>query len=220
MLAALLFLAAGALLPRPELAHSERIGALFAHPWLLSALSGPAGNLTADWIWLKSRHIDEWGRGDAAQAEEVHAALYSVALLDPYFTEPVIYGATYLASIHDRSDLALNLLQSAQMQNPSDFDLLMGEALLRVTYRVPASGDRLRELAGRIEALEEDQKRIGPIKMDDWLAEALIYVRTQEGQRQMVREDLIWLLERTTHPKRRAEIKAALEDLKVPLDPL
>jgi hypothetical protein len=202
-----------AIAPRPEMNSDRPDSVLFAQPWLLRALSGSAAPLMADWLWLKSHQIDEWGRGEGVRASEVYALSRSMAILDPHFTVPVIYGATYLASIHHRSDLALDLLHSAQWQNPRDFDLLMGEALLRVTYAVNNSGDRLRELAGTIETLDEHEKRVGAIQMGDWLSEALVYVRTQEGQRQMLRADLRWLLARTSHPERRKKIEAALTDL-------
>lgn len=213
VVAALLLGALMLLAPRPETIVSGSDSTLFAQPWLLRVLSGPAAPLVADWFWLRSSQIGEWGRGDAASADEVHAVTRAMAILDPHFTVPVIYGSTYLASIHGRSDLALDLLRTAQSQNAENFDLLFGEALLRVSYRVSESADRLRELAGAIELLPETHKRVGAIKMDDWLAEALIYVRSEAGQKQMLRADLEWLLERTTHPDRRARIEAELARL-------
>jgi hypothetical protein len=202
-----------ALAPKPRQTASSS-GLLLAEPWLLRALSGFGHTLAGDWVWLKSSRVDETALGEAADAETVRRVAQAQVILDPHFTTPVLYAATYLASIPKKPDDAVTLLSFSQSLNPDRFDLLFSEAMIRVSYGVPSSGDRLADLATRIEPLPEKTKLLGPMKVDDWLLETLAYVRTKEGRAELIEADLELLLKQTTHPARRERIAGELRRIR------
>lgn len=202
-----------ALAPRPGSTVAAPSPLLFADPWLLRTLSGFGRTVVADYLWLQSNRIDETALGDAVDAATLERTAKTQAVLDPHFTVPVLYSATYLASIPKEPSLAVDLLRFAQCLGPDRFDLLMTEAMIRVTHDLPESADRLVELAGRIEPLPEKSKLLGAIKADDWILEVLAYVRTQEGRADLIEADLRHLLKQTTHPARRERILRELETI-------
>ena len=205
-----------ALFAKPALGDRAQSSILFADPWLLRALSGFGRNVTGDYIWLKSRQVDETGSGDRVDDAALMRVAQAHATLDPFFATPVLYAAGYLASVPKRPVDALALIAYAQKLNPDRFDLLMGEAMIRITHEVPNSADRLVVLASKIEPLPEKTKVLGAIKVDDWLTEAIVYVRTKEGKKALLEADLRQLLRQTTHPVRRAKILETLQKLSPP----
>jgi hypothetical protein len=184
---------------------------LVMQPYLLRAISGYAHTVVGDYIWLKSHHVGETSYGDAVDFDIFSAVFRAQIILDPHYTQPVRYAATYLASIPKKPLLGLELLELSQSLNPYRFDLLINEALIRITYNAPNSYDRLVELARRIEPLPEKTKLIGSMVMDDLIHDMIAYVGTQEGKQEAIEADLIELLKQTENPERRARIQAELD---------
>ncbi|MDR2034059.1 MAG: hypothetical protein LBP89_05445 [Helicobacteraceae bacterium] len=184
---------------------------LMMQPYLLRAISGYARTIAGNYVWLKSYYVDETRYGDAVDIEVLVAVFRSQIILDPHFTKPVLYAATYLASIPKKPLLSLELLELSQSLNPDRFDLLINEALIRMNYNVPDSYDRLVELARRIEPLPEKTKLVGSMLMDDLIHDAIAYTSTQEGKQKMIEADLIELLKQTENPERKARIQAELD---------
>ncbi|GHV03265.1 hypothetical protein AGMMS50229_01870 [Campylobacterota bacterium] len=186
-------------------------------PQLLRALSGFARTLVGDFIWLKSRYADEISQGEELDTR-VFAEITSAQItLDPHFTNPVRYAASYLASIPKKPELALELLEMSQSFNPDRFDLLMSEALVRIGYDVPNSSDRLLDIAKRVEVLPDKSKLVGRMKMDDWMINMIAYVRTQEGKQELIEADLVDLLKQTENPARRELIEDELRRVRAGL---
>ncbi|MDR2638312.1 MAG: hypothetical protein LBC09_00570 [Helicobacteraceae bacterium] len=200
--------------PRPVFTQSEgRL--LMMQPYLLRAMSGYARAVVGDFVWLKSRYVDEIRYGDAVDTDAMSAVFRAQVLLDPQFTVPVRYAATYLASIPKKPLLGVELLELSEKLNPDRFDLLMNEALIRVNYDVPFSADRLDEIASIIEKLPESSKRIGMIVIDDEFVQDLVaYIRAKESNWEMVEADLVDLLKQTENPERRALIEAELTKIR------
>jgi hypothetical protein len=199
--------------PRPEFSKPDgRI--LLMQPYLLRAMSGYARSIASDFIWLKSHYVDESRYGENVDMEVFPTVFRAQITLDPHFTAPVRYAATYLASLPKRPDMGIELLQLSQSFNPDRFDLLINEALIRIGYDVPNSSDRLLELAKRIEVLPEKTKLLGLLPMDDWMIEVISYARTKEGKLELIEADLIDLLKQTESPERRALIEAELEEVR------
>lgn len=215
LLAAAVFLAA-ALAPRPQAQSAPPSALLFADPGLLSAVSGFGRSLAGDYIWLKSHRIDETALGEKADAAVLERVTQAQIALDPHFTVPVHYAAGYLASVAQEPMRALKLLHLSQQHNRDRFDLLFHEAMIRLSYGVPDSGDRMMELAAKIEPMPEKTKMLGAIKVDDWFLEVLAYVRTREGRSELIADDLQRLLEQTTHPQRRERILKQLALIQAP----
>jgi hypothetical protein len=199
--------------PRPILTKSD--GRLLTmQPYLLRALSGYAHTIVGDFIWLKSHYVGETNDGEAIDIDNFPAVFRAQIILDSHFTQPVRYAATYLASMPKKPLLALELLDLSQSLNPDRFDLLINEALIRMTYNVPDSYDRLVELARRIEPLPEKTKLVGSMLMGDLIHDMIAYVGTQEGKQEMIEADLIELLKQTENPERKARIKEELEKVR------
>ncbi|MDR1450819.1 MAG: hypothetical protein LBI57_00580 [Helicobacteraceae bacterium] len=206
--------------PRPVFVKSE--GRLLTmQPYLLRAMSGYAHTLVGDFVWLKSRYVDETRHGDAVDAALLTAVFRAHVILDPHFTIPVRYAATYLASIPKLPLGGVELLEFSQSLNPDRFDLLINEALIRIGYDVPNSSERILELAKRIEKLPEKNKLVGSIVMDDWMIEMIAYIRAKEGKSLtaedkllIIEADLVDLLKQTENPTRRALIEAELEKVR------
>ncbi|MDR0747474.1 MAG: hypothetical protein LBE89_06255 [Helicobacteraceae bacterium] len=197
--------------PRPSFGNPET-RTLLLQPQLLRALSGFAHTLAGDYVWLKSYLVGEVGVGDDnLEVPMLQEITVAQIVLDPHFTVPARYAATYLASIQKRSDVSIELLTFSQSLNPDRFDLLFGEALIRVNYEVPNSSDRLVELAKRIEPLPEKSKIIGSMLMDDWMIGAISYARSQENRNKLIEADLLELLKNTENPRRKELILRELE---------
>ena len=196
--------------PRPVLVREDG-RSLTMQPYLLRAISGYGHTVVGNYVWLKSHYIDETTHGSDAVDTDIFAAVFRAqVILDPHYTQPVRYAATYLASIPKQPMTALELLELSQSLNPDRFDLLINEALIRMSYEVPDSYDRLVELAKRIEPLPEKTKLVGSMLMDDLIHDLISYVGTQEGKQQMIEEDLTELLKQTENPDRRARIQEEL----------
>ncbi|MDR3347634.1 MAG: hypothetical protein LBN32_03370 [Helicobacteraceae bacterium] len=199
--------------PRPSLSAPES-RSLVMQPYLLRALSGSAHNLVGTFVWLKSRYADEITQGDQLDADFFAMIAKAQIILDPNFIAPARYSATYLASIAKRPSTAVDLITLSESLNPKRFDLFILEAILRATYDVPNSGDRLSEIARTIEAMPDKDKVLGSIVMDDWIVEMIGYVRSKEGRRDQVEADLLELLEQTENPHRRKLIEQELEKVR------
>jgi hypothetical protein len=197
--------------PRPSFSNPET-RTLLLQPHLLRALSGFAHTLAGDYVWLKSHLVGEVGVGDDnVDVQMLQEVTMAQVALDPHFTLPVRYAATYIASIQKRSDVSIELLVFSQSLNPDRFDLLFSEALIRVNYEVPNSSDRLVELAKRIEPLPEKSKIVGNMRMDDWMIGAIAYARSQENRNRLIETDLLELLKNTENPRRKELILRELE---------
>lgn len=184
------------------------------NPLLARSLSVHARSLLGDFVWLKSSYIDEISSGVNADSDLIAKVAHTQITLDPHFTRPVIYSATYLASIASRSDEAIKLLNYSQQLNPNNFATLFGEALIRVNYGVPNSSDRIVELAKLTEPLPEKTKQVGVLKMDDLLIELVAYARTSEGKRDLIANDLEGLYSTTSNSLRRDLIRSELSKVR------
>lgn len=180
-------------------------------PLLARAISVHARTLVADFVWLKSSYVDEIGAGSNADNDLIARVAHAQITLDPHFVRPAIYAATYLASIAERADQALEILSHSQSLNPNNFDTLFGEAMIRINYGVENSSGRIVELAALIEPLPEKTKQVGAMRMDDLLIELVAYSREKEGKRELIASDLETLYKTTTNPKRKELIRSELE---------
>lgn len=201
---ALLFVA-----PKPQ---NQSFGSYLLEfdPLLARSISAHMHTILGDFVWLKSSYVDEVGKGEQADSDLVARVAQTQITLDPHFTRPAIYSATYLASIAGRPDSSISLLNYSQRLNPDKFSTLFSEALIRANYGVPNSSDRIVEIARLTEALPDKSKYVGILKMDDLLIELVTYARTSEGRADLIANDLKDLYSATTNPNRRELIRFKL----------
>ncbi|MEF3191690.1 MAG: hypothetical protein K6347_03945 [Campylobacterales bacterium] len=186
---------------------------LFSHPLLLRALTGPSHTLMADWLWLQLGSVDETGAQDSyhVDLEALIRATRTIGALDERFTVPVLYTATYLATIPHDIEGAKELLDEAIARYPSSLNLIMTEVFLLATYSNHYDG----LIAKRVKqaALLPGARRYGKINVEGWLEEFLVAARVAQNRRAQAIEDLRWLLKVTTDPKRKKIIAMHLKEL-------
>ncbi|MDR2904735.1 MAG: hypothetical protein LBU73_02105 [Helicobacteraceae bacterium] len=202
--------------PRPFMSRDDG-RALTMNPYLLRAMSGFARSVVGDFVWMKSRLVDELRYGDKVDFDTYMRVFSTQIILDPQFILPVRYASTYLASLPKRPDLAIELLNLSETLNRDRFDLLILEALVRVGYDVPNSSDRLFDIARRIEALPDQgdkKKLVGAMKMDDFMIILINYSRTKDGKAELVQDDLRELYCLTENADRREKIVQELEEVR------
>jgi len=217
LLSAALFLLLSYTIPRPQKSDLVVNEILFARPFFFRALSGYAHTLYADRLWLLSNTVGEVAVGDSFKADEkeVYEATRTIVVMDPFFYPALNYGATYLASIKNRLDLALKLVELAKIFNPEDFKIYFLEILLILTYEDEDKIDdeKIAALAKKAALLPDSQKILGNMLVNDWVEDILIYARDKKGKRAQAIEDLKWLLKNTEDPLKKREIQKRLQEL-------
>jgi len=186
---------------------------LFANPLLLKASSGPYSALLADRLWLIASSVDEQGIRSSKDVNvtQMFFAYRGVITLDPHFTLPIIYAATYFSSIHQRLDLALTLIDHARTLGNENFDLVFMRFLLRLTYGEALSAEEIRDIIVKLS--QTNQYYFGDQPIDDLVINAVGLSHNSVHKRQKTIEDLKWLLKNTEDKRLRKRIQYRLNKL-------
>ena len=201
----------------PSLKRDRDNALLFSNPLILKALSGYSNGLIADKLWLLSSSVSETGRrgSDNVDTQIFYHTMLNITTLDPYFSSAIVYGATFLASIQEESDLALDLLAKARYFDSENFQLYMLAVMIELTYKKPSDIDykeviRLSEFAA---SLPDGKKVFGQIKVKDWLKDVVAFSKNQQAKHQKIIDDTKWLYEHTQDLEKKEQIKKRLDQL-------
>lgn len=186
---------------------------LFANPLFYKASSGYFHTLLADRLWLQSNSIGEVARNDTTDDESFAHAFKTIAIMDPHFFLAANYGALYLASIRNRSDLAIEIIDTALSLYPKNFDLMMMKLAITVSYVTPRNFDKIRELAQQTIRLGIYRNKLKEELATEYVQTILISAAEQTNRKQEIYQDLIWLYKSTTNPERKEKIKTKIEEL-------
>jgi hypothetical protein len=166
---------------------------LFSEPIFLRVSSPTFYHLLADKIWLISNRIDEMSRKDEVDIDEFFTVYHNLITLDSTFEIAVIYSSTYLASIEERGDLAVKLLQTAQLFQPTNFQYLFTELVFQIAYLKSENIEYLKDLATRCGDIEDSYKYIGRIDVALWVDDIILYLQDSATQKEIQRESREWL---------------------------
>ena len=198
--------------PKPAMVNTET-KIFYAKPLLLRAVSNISHTLVSDILWLVSAGMGELS-GKKDTVEESIAIARNITVTDPYFFSAVHYYATYLASVKDAVEDGALLYETAGWFIRDDFRLIFNEMTLRLTYEEPLDNERVVQLAKRALALPQKMQYLGPVDFMEMVEGMMHYVASRQQRGIKKREDLLWLLENTTNPKRRREIQKGLNLIK------
>lgn len=180
------------------------------NPIFLRASSGPFHTLLADQRWLLSARLDETVKPDqqpdqqSEQGQAYFRQMASIIELDPGFSPGLRYATTYLASIYREVELAHALLDIAIRYYPDNIDLRVFKIAQEIGYQ---SSPRVELISRWIEELESMTDQL-----PEWLGGAGLYALKKKKQRELQREDLLWLLDNSSSD---IEKKAILKRLEV-----
>lgn len=189
---------------------------LYVNPWLFKALSGPTHNLIADKLWLMSNSVSE-GRNytDDINATAFMEASHAIVVMDPYFYKANNYATTFMTSILGKLKRSVDFLHLSQSFDKNNFLLYFNEMLYSMTYsKGPIDYRYIIKLAKIAAVLPDAQKVVGPIKVESWIDDILVYANSKLQHKKQALIDLEWLLEQTSDKKRRKEIQARINTLK------
>lgn len=176
---------------RPEI--DQKYSLLYSNPLFLRVSSPTANKILADKMWLLSKNIDEIRRGDAVDEVEMFKVYKNIAILDSTLEVAVIYASTYLASIKEREDLAVKLLQTAQLLDEDNFQYLFSELIFQIAYLNSRDSEYLKLLAKRCYEVEDSYKIIGRIDVTKWVDDIILYLQESDTQREIQKENREWL---------------------------
>ena len=176
---------------KPEVDSSHSI--IYSNPLFLRAVSLNGEHLLADKFWLLSKYIDETKMGDEVNSEEFFQVYKSIAILDSSLEVAIIYASTYLASIQERDDLAIKLLQIGQMLNPDSFQYIFTELIMNIVYIENRDLEYLQKLAKKISRLPDRKKYIGRIDVTKWADDIISYLQQKSIKQKIREEDQKWL---------------------------
>jgi len=173
-------------------------------PWLLAtdpflirifSLNNGSRKLLADKLWLSSRYIDEINRRKSVNSDQVFKVYKNIALIDSTLQIATIYGATYLASILERADLGVKLLNFSNLVGEENFQNLFTELILKVVYLKDNNKNELMGLAEKVAKYNKDDEvlKIGQINVTNWANEFIIYLKNIETENKIKKEDREWL---------------------------
>ncbi len=173
-------------------------------PWLLAtdpflirifSLNNGSRELLADKLWLSSRYIDEINRRKSVNSDQVFKVYKNIALIDSTLQIATIYGATYLASILERADLGVKLLNFSNLVGKENFQKLFTELILKVVYLKDNNKNELINLAEKVAKYNKDDEvlKIGQINVKNWANEFIIYLKNIETENKIKKEDREWL---------------------------
>lgn len=186
---------------------------LFANPLFYKGSSGYFHTLLADRLWLQSNSIGEMSRQDATDEDSFAHAFKTIAVMDPHFFTAISYGALYLASMKDRIDLAVEILDTGLESDSENFDLMMLKLSLIVSYETPMDYEKIRTLAQQTARLAEKRNQVREGIALEFVESVLTHAAQQTNRTQEIYQDLIWLYKSTENPERKEKIKKRIEEL-------
>jgi hypothetical protein len=208
---ALVFFFALVFAPKPSKAAAQP-SILYSNPTLIKASSGFFAPIMADLLWLKSTHIGEMSKTDSylVDTQEFARAFMTISALDPNFYPAIGYGSMFLASVANKPDAALAIIDSCQKRTNDDRLKFLKINILH-TYK----NDHARSVKLARELLSSAQKFgvISPAFSYDYLVSLIAFDASNAQKKAMVIEDLRELEKKTKNPAQKAAIKAKLDVL-------
>lgn len=171
----------------------EKYSILYSNPLFLRFSSPTANQIVADKMWLLSKNIDEINKGEQVDEVEMLQVYKNIAILDSTLEVAVIYASTYLVSIKERGDLAVQLLQVAQLLSPNNFQYLFTELIFQIAYLKNQDINYLKLLAKRCAEVEESREMIGQINVTKWVDDIILYLQKYDTQKKIRKENREWL---------------------------
>ena len=172
---------------------NEKWSILYSNPLFLRVVSPNGEHLLADKFWLLSKNIDEIGKGDQVELEQFFKVYTNITILDSTLEIAIIYASTYLASIKERGDLAIKLLQIAQLFNPDNFQYLFTELIFQIIYVKNSDRKELIYLAEKISRMPDLEKNIGRIDVTKWADDIIFFLHKNSVQTEIKEVDKLWL---------------------------
>jgi hypothetical protein len=183
-----------ATLQRPEIGTKKDI--LNSNPISLRLFSFSARHLIADYFWLLSHRVDEVGKKRAVNLDEFMSVYSALAILDTSLEIGVIYSSTYVASIEERGDLGIELLQLGQKFEPESFQFLFTELIFQIVYIRNRNIEYLKNLAQKVSKLPNSEKFIGKIDVKSWTDDIIRYLQREEVERNIRKKNREWVEEK------------------------
>ena len=154
--------------------------------------SPTTNSAVADKVWFLTKYIDEIYRGNGVDEVELFEVYRNLAIIDPTFEIGIIYASTYLVSIAERGDLAIELLKTAQRLDRSNFQYLFTELVFQIAYLHNSDIGYLKSLAKKCAEVGTDRV-VGNLRVDTWVDEILEYLHKREVQQKILENDREWL---------------------------
>jgi hypothetical protein len=159
----------------------------------LRVISLRGKELVADKLWLLSKHIDEITLRNEVDENEFFNVYRNISILDSSLQIAVIYGATYLASNKERGDLSLEILKTAQIFYPDNFQFIFMELVFSIVYSEIKDVSHLKQVASKIEKIPNSEKYIGRIDVAKWVDDIIFYLLEKNRISEIKESDKIWL---------------------------
>ena len=170
----------------------EKWSILYSNPLFLRLTSPNSEHIFADKFWLLSKHIDEMENGENVDVDIFYKVYQNIAVLDSTLEISTIYASTYLASIQERGDLAIEILKIAQKLDPNNFQYLFTELVFQIVY-LENKGYEVLKLAKKISKLSDIEKNIGRIDVNKWADDIILYLQKESIKTKIQEVDKIWL---------------------------
>eukprot|EP01022_Parablepharisma_sp_SALTPOND_P027301 TRINITY_DN6625_c0_g1_i1.p8 TRINITY_DN6625_c0_g1~~TRINITY_DN6625_c0_g1_i1.p8 ORF type:complete len:206 (-),score=28.05 TRINITY_DN6625_c0_g1_i1:3195-3812(-) len=187
---------------------------LFVNPMVYRAVNGAFHTLVADKLWLDANSVSEMSRGSSysVDSDEFKAAFKTITVMDPYFFQAINYATTYLATIKNDLDGAVELIDEAESLGNDDFRLLFLKMLLIATYDLEGGMEEVEKLSK--ELLSRDDKKVfGVLLVDEYIEELYLLSTSKSAKTKQKKDDLLWLYKHTQNLKIKAEVQKKLENL-------
>jgi len=176
---------------KPE--KNESWSILYSKPLFLRVASPNGEHLLADKFWLLSKNIDEIGKGDDVDLEQFLEVYTNILILDSSLEIAIIYASTYLASIKERGDLAIKLLQTAQLLNSENFQYFFTELIFQIVYLENCDMVRIRNIVKKISKISNREKYIGRIDVVKWADDIILHLHKNSVKEEIREVDKLWL---------------------------
>ena len=176
---------------KPEIKNNFSI--LASNPLFLRAVSPNSEHIFADKFWLLSSNIDEMRNKENINLDIFLQTYKNILILDSNFEIPIIYASTFLASNLNRGDLAIELLQLAQILNPDSFQFLFTELIFQIIYLENSNKNELIQLANRVIKMPDYEKYIGKINVREWANDIITYLNQKNTQKEIQEVNRNWL---------------------------
>jgi len=196
--------------PKPQPASGEAGVLLEAQPLLLRAATNISHTLTADFLWLASGRVGEIARKNE-DAQTIYDVAQNVITADPFFFPAVNYFATYLSSIHDEVTKGAFLYELARRWDDENVLLYFYEIVLRVTYKRRPDGEAISELSREAYLLSEEKSYMKKKEVEEMIKGFILYARNKTRKQEKIRDDLLWLKEKSQSEERKAQIQELLD---------
>ena len=171
---------------------SNSFSLIYSNPLFLRVTSPTANSAVADKVWFLTKYIDEIYRGNRVDEVELFEVYRNLAIIDPTFEIGIIYASTYLVSIAERGDLAIELLKTAQKLDSNNFQYIFTELVFQIAYLHNSDIGYLKHLAKKCAEVRTDRV-VGNLRVDTWVDEILEYLHKKEVQQKILEDDRKWL---------------------------